>query len=99
MKFGVKKLLRTGLVAARAWRGQAVRKQMAAAAGKESVSLSMYLEVHDLEVEEELSTVATLAWAGGTWLWNGLQSRKKRGESRDVVASERTCRRCSARDP
>ena len=36
---------------------------MAAAAGKnESVSLSFLLEVNDLEVEKELSTVATLAW-------------------------------------
>ena len=43
-----------------------LRRQMAAAAGKkESVSLSLFLEVDDLEVEEELSTVATQPWAEG----------------------------------
>ena len=37
---------------------------MAAAAGeKESVSLSHFMEVNNLEVEEELSTMDTLAWA------------------------------------
>ena len=41
---------------------------MAAAAGKkESVSLSLFMDVTDLEVEEALSTMATLAWAEGTW--------------------------------
>ena len=36
---------------------------MAAAAGKaESVSPSLFVEVNDLEVEEDLSTVATLFW-------------------------------------
>ena len=38
--------------------------QMAAAAGKESVSL-FFKAVNSLEVEEELSTMATLAWAEG----------------------------------
>ena len=39
-----------------------LRRQMAAAAGKkESVSLALFLEVNDLEVEEELSTMATQA--------------------------------------
>ena len=67
------------MVPARAWRGQAVgiapterlklRKQIAAAAGKEeSVSLSLFMEVNSLEVEEELLTMATLAWAEGVWL-------------------------------
>ena len=41
---------------------------MAAAAGEtESVSLFLFL-VNSLEVEEELSTMATLAWAEGVWL-------------------------------
>ena len=41
---------------------------MAAAAGKkELVSFSLFMEVHKLEVEEELSTMATLAWAEGVW--------------------------------
>ena len=39
---------------------------MAAAAGKkESASLSLSMEVNSLEVEEEISTMATLAWAEG----------------------------------
>ena len=42
---------------------------MAAAAGEnESVSLSLFLEVNDLEVEEELFTMTTQAWAEGTWI-------------------------------
>ena len=71
MGTGVRKMLRTGLVSARAWGGQAVgialkerlklSRHMAAAAGKkESVSLSLFMEVKSLEVEEELSTMATL---------------------------------------
>ena len=64
----MRKLLRTGLVPARAWRGHAVgiapterlklRRQMAAAsAGKKaSVSLSLFMEVNNLEVEEAFST-------------------------------------------
>ena len=79
MRIGVRKLLRTGLVPARVWRGQAVgiaptvslklRRQLAAAAGKkESVSLSLFMEVHSLEVEEELFTMATVAWAEGVWM-------------------------------
>ena len=35
---------------------------------KESVSLSLFLEMSDVEVEEELSTVATQAWAEGVWM-------------------------------
>ena len=63
MRIGVRKLLRMGLVLARAWRGQAVGitpaerlmlwRQMAAAAGKEaSVALSLFMEVYILGVEE-----------------------------------------------
>ena len=71
MKVGVKKLLRTGLVPARACGAQAVgiaptrlklRRQMAAAAvKKESTSLSLFLEVYGLEVEEALFPMATQA--------------------------------------
>ena len=82
----VRKLLRTGLGLARAWRGQAVgiaptemlrlRRHMVAAAGKkELVSLSIFIEVTNLDVEEELSTMATLAWAEGTWM--GRWARKQ----------------------
>ena len=41
---------------------------MTAARNEESTSLSLFLEVNDLEVEEELSTVATQAWAEGAWI-------------------------------
>ena len=42
---------------------------MAAAAGtKEPVSFSLSMEVNDLEVEKELSTMATLCWAEGVWI-------------------------------
>ena len=41
---------------------------MAAAAGKKSTtSLSLFMEAHGLEVEEELSTLATHYWAEGVW--------------------------------
>ena len=76
MKVGVKKLLRTGMVPARAWRVHAVwmasterfklRRQMAAAAGKkETTSLSLFMEAFGREVEEELSIIATQTWAEG----------------------------------
>ena len=42
---------------------------MAAATGKKSTaSLSLFMEVHGLEVEEELSTLATQYWAEGVWI-------------------------------
>ena len=56
MRAGVRKPLRTGLVPVRAWRGQAVgicayrkrRRQMTAAAGKkDSVSVSLFMEVNE----------------------------------------------------
>ena len=44
-------------------------RQMAAAAGKkESTDLLVFLEVFCLAVEEELSTMATQAWAEGIWI-------------------------------
>ena len=66
LRTGVRKMLRMGFVPARMWRGQAVgilptkrlklRRQMAAAAGKkESVPLSLFMEVNDLVVEEDFS--------------------------------------------
>ena len=51
---------------------------MAAAAGKmESVWLSLFKEVNNLEVDEELSTVATLAWAEGVWLGRWVSEQQK----------------------
>ena len=35
---------------------------------KKSVMPSLFMEVNSLEVEEELSTMATLCWADGVWL-------------------------------
>ena len=69
MRVGVKKLLRAGVVPARTWGVHAVgmvptekfksRRQMAAAAGKKSTtSLSLFMEVFGLEVEEDLSALA-----------------------------------------
>ena len=41
-----------------------LRRQMAAAAGKKSTtSLSLFMEAFGLEIEEELSTLATQYWA------------------------------------
>ena len=45
-----------------------LRRQMAAAAGKKSTTfLSLFMESYGLEVEEELSTMATQYWAEGVW--------------------------------
>ena len=45
-----------------------LRRQMAAAAGKKSTtSLSVFMEAYGLEVEEEISTIATQYWAEGVW--------------------------------
>ena len=78
MKVGVKKLLRAVMMPARTWGVHAsgivpterlkLRRQMAAAAGKNSTtSLSLFMDVYDLEVEEELSTLAAQYWAEGVW--------------------------------
>ena len=78
MKVGVKKLLHAGSMPARSWRVHAVemapterlklRRQKAATAGKNSTtSLSLFMEAHGLEVEEELSALATQLWAEGVW--------------------------------
>ena len=57
VRIGARNLLRMGLVLARVWGGQA---QMAASADKEaSVSSSLFMLVDGLEVEEELTTMAT----------------------------------------
>ena len=45
-----------------------LRRQRAAPAGKELGSLSLFVEVNKLEVEEELSTMPTLSWEEGVWL-------------------------------
>ena len=51
---------------------------MAAAAWKKSTtSLSLFMEAYGLEVEEELSTVATQCWAEG--VWTGKWSHELKG--------------------
>ena len=46
-----------------------LRRQLAAAAGKKSTtSLSLFMEVFGLEVEEDLSTLATQYWAEEVWI-------------------------------
>ena len=88
MKAGVKKMLRAGMMPARTWRVHAagmapterlkLRRQMAAAAGKRSTtSLSPFMEVFGLEVEEDLSTLATQYWAEEVWIENGTMNKKK----------------------
>ena len=102
LRIGLRKLLRMGSVLARGWRVQAVgiapterlklRRQMASAvAGKEeSVSLSLFMDVNNLEVEEELSTMATLAWAEGVWLgkWRREQLKAWRKHIFEVQSCE-----------
>ena len=72
-------MLRADMVPARTWRVPAVevvpaerlklRRQMAAAAGKKSTtSLSLFMETFGLEVEAEISTMATQTWAEGVWI-------------------------------
>ena len=71
---------------------------MAAAAGKKSTtSLSLFMEAYGLEVEEELSTMATQYWAEGVWTgkWRHEQKEAWTRQIREVVdveAGERTCR-------
>ena len=56
------------MVPARAWGATErlkFRRQMAEAAGTTcTTSLSLFMEVYDLEVEEELATFATKTWGG-----------------------------------
>ena len=40
----------------------------AAVGKKNTTSLSLFMEAFGLDVEEDLSTVATQTWAEGTWL-------------------------------
>ena len=51
---------------------------------KESVSLSLFMEVNQLEVDEELSTMATLAWANGSGWENGEKNSRRHGGNRSL---------------
>ena len=60
--------------------GLKLRRQMAAAAGeKVPVSLSLSMEVNNLQVEEELPTMATCFWAEGVWMNRWDESSTRRG--------------------
>ena len=69
---------------------------MAAPAGKkELISVSLFMEVNILEVEEELSTMATLAWRKvsgkmGKRATEGLEEGNL--GSTDTERGQRTCR-------
>ena len=66
-----------------------VEEATAAAAGKkEFVSLSLFMEVDNLECEADLSTVATLFWAEGVWWRRWKKSTRRRGESRSLKYSQ-----------
>ena len=53
-------------------------RQMAAAAGmKSTASLSVFMEALGLEVEEELSTMATQYWAEGVWIAKWCREHKE----------------------
>ena len=70
---------------------------MAAAAEKQSTtSLSLFMEAYGLEVEEEVSTLATQHWAEGVWTGKWSHERKEAWMSQlrglNVETSERTCR-------
>ena len=58
---------------------------MVAAGGKkESVSLSGLMQVNNLEVEEELSTMATLLGRRGSERANGEKNSRRYGGSRSL---------------
>ena len=75
--------------AARTWGGKAVgiapterlkwRRNMAATADKkkQSVSLSLFMDMDDLGVEEEQCTMATLCWAEGVWMGRWEEQQQK----------------------
>ena len=109
MKVGVKKLLRAGMMPGRTWGAHAVgmapterlklRRQMPAAAGKKSMT---FMKAYGLDVEEELSTMATQFWAEGVWTGKWSHEQKEawmRQRSSNVETGERACRSSDARDP
>ena len=60
---------------------------MAAAAGKKSrTSLFLFMEVYGLEVDFEISTMATQCWAEGVWTgkWNHEQKEALIRQIREV---------------
>ena len=56
-----------------------LRRNMTAAEhkNKQSVTLSLFMDVNGLEVEEELSTMATLCLAEGVWMGRWEEEQQK----------------------
>ena len=54
-----------------------LRRQMTAAGKKESGSLSLFMKVNNLEVDEERSTMVSLAWAEGSWMERRTREQKE----------------------
>ena len=75
---------------------------MAAAAGKkDAVSLSLFMEVNDLEVEEDISTMASLPGRKVSGWEDGQEQqeawRKQIFEVQNMKTGERICRRSRVR--
>ena len=51
-----------------AYRKVGIKEKEAAARKMESVTLSLFMKLNNLEVEEGFSTMATLAWVEDVWL-------------------------------
>ena len=82
-KVGVRKMQRAGMMPGIAvglapTERSKLRRQMAAAAGEKStISLSLFMEMFGLEVEEDLSTLATPNWAEGVWIGKWHHDQKE----------------------
>ena len=88
MKAGVMKLLRAGMVPARTWGVHAVgissnskiqfeETDGSSGGQRNTSSLSLFVEASGLEVEEDLSTLATQYWAEGVWTGKWYQERRE----------------------
>ena len=70
---------------------------------KSTTSLSLFMEVLGLEVEEELSTMATQTWAEEVWIgkWHTEQKETLLNQvfrGSEVETGKRTCRSGDVRD-
>ena len=72
---------------------------MAAAAGKRSTtSLSLFMEVYDLLVEDEICTMATQFWAEGVWTGKWSHEQKEAWIEADSRGSNMGAVMCETRD-
>ena len=70
---------------------------------KIKIERSLFMETFVIEVEEELSTMATQAWAEGTWIGKWYTEQEEAwlnpgSESPNVEASERSARSSDVRN-